>query len=72
MTTLVPSKHLILFILDAAVQTQQITDCLQTSLLVFGYFHLFRQNGSQHWWKCFWKGIKNLMYHLEQQVADMS
>ena len=54
-------------VLDAVVQTQHITNHLvkvpvilmvQSSLLVFGYFHLFRQNGSQHWQKCLWKGMK--------------
>ena len=64
MTTGVLSKHPIL-VLDAAVQTQHITNHLvkvpvtvQSSLLVFGFFHLFRQNGSQHWQKCLWKGMK--------------
>ena len=57
-------------VLDSAVQTQHITNQLELvkvpvilmvqslSFCVFGYFHLFRQNGSQHWWKCWWKGMK--------------
>ena len=54
-------------VLDAAVQMQHITNHLvkvpvilivHSSLLVFRYFHPFRQNGSQHWWKCSWKGMK--------------
>ena len=48
-------------VLDAAVQTQHIKNHLvkipvKSSLVVYGYFHLFRHNGSQHWWKCLWKG----------------
>ena len=31
---------------------------LQSSLLLWGYFYLFRQNGSQHLWKCLLKGMK--------------
>ena len=54
-------------VLDAAVQTQHITYhlvkvpvilMLQSSLLLWGYFYLFRQNGSQHLWKCLLKGMK--------------
>ena len=54
-------------VLDAAVQTQHITNhlvkvpvilMLQSSLLLWGYFHLFRQNGSQHLGKCLLKGMK--------------
>ena len=57
------------FVLDAASQTQHITNYLvkvsfilivQSSLLVLGYFNLFRQNGSQHLWKCSWKGMTEL------------
>ena len=52
---------------DAAVQMQHITNHLvkvpfilnlQSTLLLWGYFHLFRQIGSQHLWKCLLKGMK--------------
>ena len=66
MTARVLSKRFFV-VHDAVVQTQHITNHLvkvplilmvQSSFLVLGYFYLFRQNGSQHWWKCLWKGMK--------------
>ena len=52
-------------IFDHAIQTQHIiilwkfpSYWLCSSLLVLGYFHLFKQNDSQNWWKCWWKGMK--------------
>ena len=65
-------------ILDTAFQTQHITSHLakvpfilmvQSSVLVFGYFHLFRQNESEN---AYGRESRNLLCHLEQQVAHKS